>query len=143
MGFDPRSANVSVNGQTLIEWFVDEYLGGPAGMGNPSIAGFYIDDDWGGMNPTGPSEMNRYANEDMGLSVEDVKGIVKAYKWLSDYVYKAIVAKGKFAWDLYLNNDPNCANCGDCPQPWVRKESCAADLRTHCNAAGPFQSRAL
>merc|ERR1719316_1087989 len=44
--FDPRSANVSVNGQTLVEWFVDEYLGGHAGMGNPSIAGFYIDDDW-------------------------------------------------------------------------------------------------
>jgi hypothetical protein len=23
---------------------------------------------------------------------------------------------GKWAWDLFLNNDPNCINCGDCPQ---------------------------
>merc|ERR1719428_406319 len=66
--FDPRSANVSINGQTFIEWFVDEYMGGPAGLGNPSIAGFYIDDDWGNMNPHGPSEVDVHAPEDMGLS---------------------------------------------------------------------------
>ena len=40
-----------------MEWFVDEYYGGPAGIGNPNIIGFYIDDDWGNMNPNGPSEM--------------------------------------------------------------------------------------
>jgi len=141
--FDPRSANVSVNGQTLIEWFVDVYMGGPSGMGNPGIAGFYIDDDWGNMNPNGPSEMDRHCNEDMGLSPEVVKGIVTAYNWLADHVYHAIVDKGKYAWDLFLNNDPNCANCGDCPQPWIQQKSCAADLRTYCNASSPFQSRAL
>lgn len=49
--FDHRNANVSIHGQTFIEWFVDEYFGGPAGIGNENIIGFYIDDDWGNMNP--------------------------------------------------------------------------------------------
>ena len=32
-------------GQTLAEWFVDEYLFDPVtGAGNPSIGGFYFDD---------------------------------------------------------------------------------------------------
>jgi hypothetical protein len=141
--FDPRSANVSIHGQTMIEWFVDEYLGGPSGLGNPSIAGFYIDDDWGNMNPNGPSEMNRYANTDMGLSTDTVHDIVTAYNWLANHVYHAIVDKGKYAWNLYMNNDPNCANCGDCPQPWVKQSSCAADLRDACNATGVFQTRAF
>ena len=52
--FDPRAANVTINGQTFIEWFVGEYFGGPAGIGNENIIGFYIDDDWGNMNPNGP-----------------------------------------------------------------------------------------
>ena len=38
--FDHRNANVSVNGQTFVEWFVDEYYGGPAGIGNKNIIGF-------------------------------------------------------------------------------------------------------
>ena len=45
--FDHRSANVSVNNQTFIEWFLDDYFGGQAGIGNENIIGFYIDDDWG------------------------------------------------------------------------------------------------
>ena len=40
---------MSINGQTFIEWFVDEYYGGEAGIGNPNIIGFYIDDDWGSL----------------------------------------------------------------------------------------------
>ena len=38
--FDHRNANVSINGQTFVEWFVDEYYGGPAGIGNKNIIGF-------------------------------------------------------------------------------------------------------
>ena len=55
--------------QTFIEWFVEEYFGGPAGMGNADIIGFYIDDDWGNMNPNGPSEMDKNAMVDMGVCV--------------------------------------------------------------------------
>lgn len=61
---------MSIGGQTFIEWFVDEYYGGPAGIGNKDIIGFYIDDDWGNMNANGPSEMDGHAMEDMGLTSE-------------------------------------------------------------------------
>ena len=142
--FDHRNANVSINNQTFIEWFVDEYYGGPAGMGDPNIIGFYIDDDWGNMDANGPSEMNAHAMADMGLSAADLAEIVPAYNWVANTVYHAIQQKGKFAWDLFLNNDPNCINCGDCPQPWVKKATCAADLRAYgVNASSPMQSRAL
>jgi hypothetical protein len=30
--FDHRNANVSINGQTFIDWFVNDYFGGQAGM---------------------------------------------------------------------------------------------------------------
>ena len=142
--FDHRNANVSVNGQTFIEWFIDDYFGGPAGIGNKDIIGFYIDDDWGNMNPNGPSEMEGHAMEDMGLGPDDLKAIVPAYNWVATTVYKSIVAQGKFSWDLFLNNDPNCINCGDCPQPWVKKATCKEDIRAYgVNATSPFVDRAL
>ncbi len=81
------------------------------------------------MNPDGPSEMDQYAMTDMGLGPADLPGIVSAYNWVARTAYEAIVARGKFAWDLFLNNDPNCIQCGDCPHPWVQRETCAADLR--------------
>jgi hypothetical protein len=30
--FDHRNANVSISGQTFIDWFVNDYFGGQAGM---------------------------------------------------------------------------------------------------------------
>ena len=39
--FDPRAANVSIGGQTFVEWYVEEYLFSKTGAGNPSISGFY------------------------------------------------------------------------------------------------------
>jgi hypothetical protein len=47
-----------------------------AGIGNKDIIGFYIDDDWGNMNPNGPSEMEGHAMQDMGLTADDLKTIV-------------------------------------------------------------------
>lgn len=44
--FEHRNANVSVNGQTFIEWLTEEYFGGMTGIGNPHIIGVYSDDDW-------------------------------------------------------------------------------------------------
>ena len=83
---------------------MDEYYGGPAGIGNKNIIGFCrsngdassvscvpmltvrlrarhmsdIDDDWGNMNKNGPSEMNGNAMEDMGLGPADLAEIVPA-----------------------------------------------------------------
>ena len=55
----------------------------------------------------------------MGGELNSVAAVVMnvRYNWVANTVYESIVKKGKWAWDLFLNNDPNCINCGDCPQP--------------------------
>jgi len=60
--FNPRAWNVSVNGQTFLEWFIDDCayecsrsgrasvdshrawsdIFGPSGASNPNISGFYF-----------------------------------------------------------------------------------------------------
>jgi hypothetical protein len=47
--FDFRNANVSIRGQTFIDWYINTYFGGASGMDNEHIIGFYLDDDWGNM----------------------------------------------------------------------------------------------
>ena len=35
-------------------------------------------------------------------------------------------------------------NCGDCPQPWVKRATCKEDLRAYgVNVTSPFINRAL
>jgi hypothetical protein len=92
--FDHRNANVSVNGQTLVDWMIADYFGGDAGIGNENIIGFYMDDERGNMNPNGPSEMEAHAMIDMGLDSSDLKEIVTAYNWVTTTVYREIVAQG-------------------------------------------------
>ncbi len=41
--FNHSAANVSVNGQTFLQWYIDEYLFGPNGGSNPNISGFFFD----------------------------------------------------------------------------------------------------
>ena len=36
--FDPRAANVSINGQTFVEWYVEEYLFSQSAAGNPKVS---------------------------------------------------------------------------------------------------------
>ena len=95
--FDPRAANVSINGQTFIEWYLDEYLFGPTGAGNPNISGFYFDDTWG---EHGPSEMDHNAAVDMGLSESDLQDLVQAFNWVMDTAYATILKRGKFPWSV-------------------------------------------
>jgi hypothetical protein len=74
--FDFRNANVSVNGQTFAQWYIEEYMFGPTGLGNPNISGYYVDDDWSGGRP---SEMDGHAVEDMGLAPADVQAITGVF----------------------------------------------------------------
>ena len=91
--FDPRAANVSIKGQTFAEWYVDDYLFGPTGAGNPNISGFYFDDHW---TPSGPSEMDGHAAADMGLSTSDLSDLVTAFDWVQAKAYSEILKRGKF-----------------------------------------------
>eukprot|EP00036_Acanthoecidae_sp_10tr_P006595 CAMPEP_0182944150 /NCGR_PEP_ID=MMETSP0105_2-20130417/53484_1 /TAXON_ID=81532 ORGANISM="Acanthoeca-like sp., Strain 10tr" /NCGR_SAMPLE_ID=MMETSP0105_2 /ASSEMBLY_ACC=CAM_ASM_000205 /LENGTH=261 /DNA_ID=CAMNT_0025084057 /DNA_START=1 /DNA_END=783 /DNA_ORIENTATION=+ len=144
--FDFRAANVSVNGQTMVEWFVSEYMLGKAGAGARDVVGYYIDDGWAAdaaSNAHGPSEVDAHWQQDTGLTPAAVDAEIAAFRWVADRAYAAMLDAGKFNWNQFLNNDPFCPACGNCPGPWVRRESCAADLRLHCNATGPVHSRAM
>jgi len=138
--FDFRSVNVSVNNQTLAEWYVDEYHFGPSGAGNPNIAGFYVDDSWG---PSGPTEMDGNCVKDMGLSPSDIAEITDGYNFVTQILYARILSSKKFIWDQFLNHDPYAPLNGDCPQPWVHKETCATELRSLCTPTAQPQTRAL
>ena len=130
--FDFRAANVSIKGQTLAQWYVEEYLFGPTGAGNPNISGFYFDDDW---TPAGPSEMERHAAQDMGLDAPALAALVAAYDWVAKTAHTQILRRGKFAWNYFWNAGET--PWIDCPDPMVRQASCAADVRELCNASSP------
>ena len=136
--FDFRAANVSVKGQTFVEWFVEEY-----GLG---ASGYYIDDAWAGdvkSNAHGPSECDKNWQVDTGMTKDEVTAEIAAFRWVADKVYAAMLTRGKFNWNQFLNNYPNCPTCGNCPGPWVRRATCARDLRRWCNASAAVHTRAM
>ena len=142
--FDFRAANVSVNGVTLAEWFVEEYFFNASdGANHDIVSGFCerqclcarpflrlcwsflvlgslivvlwladIDDGWDVAGPLsnnhGPSEIDSKWQSDMGLSASDVADITSGFRWVASRVYAALLERGKFAWNQFLNNDPNC-----------------------------------
>ncbi|CAE8730362.1 unnamed protein product [Polarella glacialis] len=138
--FDPRAGNVSVNGQTLIEWYIEEYLFGPTGAGNPNISGFYFDDTW---TTGGPSEMDGHAAEDMGLTAADLADLIAAFQWQQSHVYATILKRGKFTWNQFWNGSPEKTAWIDCPAPMVAKKTCSADVRSLCNASSPARTVAM
>lgn len=42
--WDPRAWNVSVHGQTLGDWFINDYVFNAAGLGNEMISGAFFDE---------------------------------------------------------------------------------------------------
>jgi hypothetical protein len=141
--FDPRAANVSVNGQTFAEWYTDEYLFGPTAAGNPDISGFYFDDRWKGPAESrpGPSEMDLHAVVDMGLSPQDLVDVVAAFDWVQDKAYAALLDRGKFSWNQLWNGDRT--PWIDCPDPIVTQDNCSADIRSLCSADSLVQKHAM
>jgi len=122
--FDFRSLNVSVNGQTLEEWFIDEYLFGPLGGGSPLVSGFFFDDGW--MGDGGPSEIERHSIVDMNLTHDERMYITRNSSKLMQRVNQEVIARGAFSWQGLRGSSVGAY------QPWVHNESCDADLRRFC-----------
>lgn len=101
--FDFRSLDVAVNGQTFRDFYLNEYMFGPTGLGHPGISGFYVDDDWSNGRP---SEMDGNAVADMGLSPADVQAITDGYTNVTAEFYARVLSSGHFIWDQFLNHDP-------------------------------------
>ena len=67
--FDHRNAS-------LRKWLLEEYIGGPEGIGAEAISGIFIDDRW---TIRGPSEIDGHCVSDVGLSASDVQAMIAAW----------------------------------------------------------------
>lgn len=48
---------------------------------------------------SGPSEMDRNAAADMGLSTADLADLVQSFNWIQAKAYAEILKRGKFSWN--------------------------------------------
>lgn len=55
-----------------------------------------FDDHW---TPSGPSEMDRNAAKDMGLTTSDLSELMDAFNWMQAKAYSEILKRGKFSWN--------------------------------------------
>ena len=137
--FNPNSANVSVNGQTLVAWFVEDYLFGKNGASSEIVSGFFFDDEW---DADGPSEYEAHLSQDIGYSAAKLQSTSDAYWQFMSVVYAAVLARSKFVWQQMWNGQSSGVMT-TCPAPLVKKASCAADLRALCTPTSGAQSRAM
>jgi hypothetical protein len=125
--FDMTAWNVSVNGQTLGQWWINEYLFGELGAMNPNITGFYFDDKVTGTN--GCSELDSHQVADLGLSPAEMQAQADAYAQNFKEVYTTVVSKGAYTEQQFSIERPPRATGG--------AAACAASLRTICGAPPP------
>ena len=109
------------NGSQLRQWLIDEVILHPQyGLGNENISGFFFDDFWcsnisdgGCTDPAqGPSEINKYSQQDMGLSDFDILDITEAFHMTMSAIQTAVLEHGGYIWNLmegesYANAEPN------------------------------------
>ena len=62
---------------SLLHWLLNDYIGGPLGLGSPNVDFVFLDDEWD--DPAGPSEVGAGALQRMGLSKADVTELTAAY----------------------------------------------------------------
>ena len=75
----------------LTKFFVDTFIGGDQGMASPFIDGFFIDDGW---SASGPSEENKNAVNQTGMSPADVAAMTKAWSANMAAAQTAIINAG-------------------------------------------------
>jgi len=137
------------NGSMLLDWVLAEVIGGPNGMGNPAIDGYFVDDFWCAniINGTGsctdpvqgPTEVDAHNQADMGLTDQDVADITRGWLAGMTAAQAAILAQGGYTWSLFPGQDNANAE-----PVIVNKGNCAATMARACNAAtNPWQSAPL
>jgi len=93
------------NGSMLQEWFIKELVGGPTGIDNPAIDGFYFDDNYG--SSTGASEEDSHNIQDCGLSEAEAAAVAEGWKENTAAVGKAVLAKGGFPYPYFVMSGRN------------------------------------
>eukprot|EP01050_Picozoa_sp_SAG11_P027098 SAG11_NODE_6730_length_1258_cov_1.269198_3_plen_135_part_01 len=106
----------------------------------------YFDDEWAQcaqQRRICPSEMSHHAVDDMGLSMSDLQDVLSSFHWVMDAAYAAILERRKFTWNQMWNGSPGRSCCIDCPDPMVKNQTCAADVRSLCSADSFAQKYAM
>ena len=121
--FDPRAWNVSVNGQTLGQWWLEDYLFGALGAGDTNITGFYFDDSW---SDNGCSELDSHQVADLGMSADELQQARAAYESNFAQVYAELVKRGAYTEQQFTRAGPPGST-----------DSCTRSLRQLCPAPPP------
>eukprot|EP00051_Salpingoeca_urceolata_P001440 m.41044 g.41044 ORF g.41044 m.41044 type:complete len:513 (+) comp11424_c0_seq1:48-1586(+) len=118
--------------ESLTAWLTEQYMNGADfGMGNPLVSGFYLDDRW---SPgRGPSEENRSAVEDIGLSPQDVQDITNGWEHNMQACQRALVDAGGWNWQLFQDR------LGSAPPT---KDQCTAYFHDACQPGSQQQTHA-
>jgi len=132
-----HSSSIVVHGQTFQQWFIHSYVLNAAGL-SPDVDGFFFDDFWTESGDMGDNTVN--ATVDMGLTPADLVSLTTSYRANMAALTTSTLAAERFAWTMFWNSDETNGNAEFAPL--VLKETCAADLRSLCNASSPVQSRA-
>ena len=144
--FNHLSANLSIGGQTMLDWFIDDVVFSATAGNNSNVSFFFFDDQ---MEVKGPTEMDGHFLNDTGINATTALALTVAYWDFMDRVYDALVERGKFSWQQLLTEPqqeyPPWRSIGStCPGPFIGPGgSCATKLRGYCNASSVTQTRAI
>lgn len=128
-----RLTDTPVNGETMLEWYLSQYMISGTTLRSGLVDFLFLDDVW---SCGGPSEVAPGFAHDTGLSGADFCDIAQGYNAAQAAFGSAIVAAGGFTWQQFYNS-------GTAAGPLVTQGSCAATLRTWCSASSPAASNAV
>lgn len=131
------------NGSQLRDWIVNELILSPTALGSPAVDGMFIDDYWCSdllcnQNPSiagcpcgdpvqGPTEINKYSQQDMSLSDQDIMELTLGWNTTMGAVQHAILDHKGYTWTL-MSGQQN-ANASPI---MITRQNCAMMLRHVC-----------
>eukprot|EP00928_Gymnodinium_smaydae_P014621 TRINITY_DN15384_c0_g1_i5.p1 TRINITY_DN15384_c0_g1~~TRINITY_DN15384_c0_g1_i5.p1 ORF type:complete len:405 (+),score=26.89 TRINITY_DN15384_c0_g1_i5:232-1446(+) len=137
-----HSSTTVVNNQSFQQWFIYSYVLNRIGT-SPLVSGFFWDDVWNDQCII--HDQVPQTCEDMGLVVggTTLAQLTRDYRANMEALRRATLAAGRFAWQMLWTGGDETEIGSTCPEPLVKKRSCATDLRSLCSARSPAQTRAM
>jgi hypothetical protein len=141
--------------ETLRQWLIDKVILGPTAVGHPAIDGLFLDDYWCSDllckqalsatpecpcdNPRqGPSEIDLYAQLDMGLTDEDIFVLTKEWRKTMYMIQVALLENKTYTWSLMLGQE----NANAQPLLLTATE-CTSTLREACTQFSTWQTSTM
>lgn len=137
-----HSSTEVINGQTLRQWFIDDFVLNAIGS-DPDVSGFFFDDFWMPSGNMGDNTPN--ATRDMGLTPADLLQLTADYDATMAELQSRVLLAGKFSWQMLWTGGAIDGRGSTCPGPLVRAGAakCAADLARLCAPGAPPQTEAM